>query len=57
MGARNLAESRKVDLEWASVWTAKCKEFQWKIMRNFVDPQKVDLERASVWTARYKEFQ
>ena len=68
MGVRNQEEWKKMHLEWASVWRAKCKEFQkgkGKIYegflkslgaRNQANSQKMHLEWASIWRATCKEF-
>ena len=57
--------SQKMDLEWASVWKANCKEFQRKIKRfrrsvvleHSNNSQEMDLECASVSRGQCKEFQ
>ena len=57
-------KSQKMDLEWASVWKATCKEFhsqmqdcgcQW-VLRDNTKSQKMQLEWASVRTVKCKEF-
>ena len=53
-----------MDLEWASVWRAKCEEFHTDMKelggsvgaRDQANSQKMDLEWASVWKATCKEF-
>ena len=57
-------DSQKMDLEWASVWKAKCKEFQREnqgfrrsvVLADRINSQKMDLAWASVWKAKCKEF-
>ena len=57
--------SRKLHLEWASVWSAKCKEFLRKSKdfrlvwgRTLLEHSlKLHLEWASVWNAKFKELQ
>ena len=57
--------SQNIDSEWASVWTAKCKEFKQEhegfrrsvVLEHSNNSQKIDLEWASVWSAKCKEFQ
>ena len=58
------AHSQKMDLEWASVWRAKCQEFHWGNegfqasvgLEHSANSQKMDLEWASVWRAKCKEL-
>ena len=50
---------QRIDLEWASVWRATCKEFHKEgegfrgsvVLEHSINSQKIDLERASVWRA------
>ena len=50
---------QKMNLEWASVWQAKCKEYHQTVnaAAGFATSQKMDLEWASAWRATCKDFQ
>ena len=60
MDPEDRIDSQKIHLEWASVWTAKCKEFCrkntlfWSSVdqEDRINSQKIHLEWASVWTAK-----
>ena len=58
--ATDLAGSQKMDLKWAPVWRAKCKEnegFQVSVVAtDLAGSQKRDLKWAPVWRAKCKEF-
>ena len=41
---RDSANSQEMELEWASLWKAKCKEFHKKMLRDSAKSQEMELE-------------